>query len=146
MEMQRTPRHTAANGRRVLLSGVLALLLAVLLVACGGSSALPTPAPVPVAPAAAGSAGGPVARITTVIAPGGAPGAGVANGVGIGKGQGSGVHPSKGVCPSDHPVKGRRDKGQRVYAVAGSASYEQTKPEACFATEADAQVAGYHAA
>lgn len=145
MAIQRPPTLTGGTARRIGLGALLALIITVVLVACGGGSTLPLPT-APPAPAAPSTAGGPVARIATIVAPGGVPGAGVANGVGTGKGQGSGVRPTKGVCPSDHPLKGRRDKGQRVYYVAGSPSYEQTKAETCFATEMDAQAAGYHAA
>lgn len=133
MNLRHSSPLTWRIASRVILTGLLTLIIGVLLVACGGSSTPPTP--VPAAPAAVG---GPVTRIATAVSSGGGPGADKANA--------SNVHPSKGVCPGDHPIKGRREKGQRLYFVAGSAGYEQTKPETCFATETDAQAAGYHAA
>lgn len=50
-------------------------------------------------------------------------------------------------CPPSHPIKGNASSsGELIYHVPGGASYAQTQPEECFATEADAQAAGYRAA
>jgi hypothetical protein len=55
-----------------------------------------------------------------------------------------GVLPKQGACPDDHPVKGRLENLRTIYHLPGSADYDQIKPEICFATEADAQAAGFH--
>ena len=44
-------------------------------------------------------------------------------------------------CPGSHPIKG--NASSMIYHVPGGAFYARTKPEECFATEADAQAAGY---
>lgn len=47
-------------------------------------------------------------------------------------------------CPASHPIKGNvSSSGERIYHVPGGAFYARTKPEECFATEQDAQAAGY---
>jgi hypothetical protein len=46
-------------------------------------------------------------------------------------------------CPSTHPIKGNRDS--MIYHRPGQAFYDQTRPEVCFATPADAEAAGYRA-
>lgn len=46
-------------------------------------------------------------------------------------------------CPQSHPIKGNRNS--MIYHTQSSRSYEKTKPEECFATEADAVAAGYRA-
>ena len=46
-------------------------------------------------------------------------------------------------CPPSHPIKGNRNS--MIYHVPSSRSYAATKPEECFATEADAIAAGYRA-
>lgn len=59
-----------------------------------------------------------------------------------------GVRPQGGACPSEAPIKGNvrdrePDKGAKIYHLPGGASYDVTEPERCFASEADAQAAGY---
>lgn len=50
-------------------------------------------------------------------------------------------------CPEGYPVKGNlSSSGERIYHVPGGQAYQRTDPEACFATAADAQAAGYRAA
>ncbi|MCU9986710.1 cell wall-binding repeat-containing protein [Mobiluncus curtisii] len=44
-------------------------------------------------------------------------------------------------CPSNAPIKGNANSG--IYHVPGGRYYDKTTPEACFATESDAQNAGY---
>jgi hypothetical protein len=44
-------------------------------------------------------------------------------------------------CPASHPIKGNRPS--MIYHAPGGAFYDQTGPEACFATPADAEAAGY---
>lgn len=44
-------------------------------------------------------------------------------------------------CPSDRPIKGNAQS--EIYHLPGGRYYETTLPEECFATEADAQAAGY---
>jgi hypothetical protein len=47
-------------------------------------------------------------------------------------------------CPADHAIKGNKaSDGRRLYHMPGIGSYDKTKPERCFATEAEAQAAGY---
>lgn len=47
-------------------------------------------------------------------------------------------------CPPGYPIKGNRTTGREpIYHVPGGQFYERTRPEACFATEADARAAGY---
>lgn len=59
--------------------------------------------------------------------------------------QAGGVRAEAGTCPDSHPIKGNINEREdtRIYHMPGSQSYRQTKPEECFATEADAQAAGY---
>ncbi|MBI4032391.1 thermonuclease family protein [Candidatus Berkelbacteria bacterium] len=44
-------------------------------------------------------------------------------------------------CPADKPIKGNAQS--MIYHVPGGDFYAKTKPEACFASEADALAAGY---
>ena len=50
-------------------------------------------------------------------------------------------------CPPTHPIKGniRRKDGAHIYHVPDDPYYKLTKPEACFATVADALGAGFRA-
>lgn len=48
-------------------------------------------------------------------------------------------------CPPGFPIKGNQGD-EWIYHVPGGRSYSRTKPEQCFATEADARSAGYRAA
>ena len=57
-----------------------------------------------------------------------------------------GVAPVKEACPVDHAIKGRFEKKQQIYYVSGDRNYARTKPEICFASEGDAQTAGFQAA
>ncbi len=45
------------------------------------------------------------------------------------------------VCPDKFPIKGNATS--RIYHLPGQSSYEVTIPEICFATEDDAQAAGF---
>jgi NAD(P) transhydrogenase subunit alpha len=47
-------------------------------------------------------------------------------------------------CPSDYPIKG--NASSHIYHVPDGGSYNRTIPEFCFATEADAEAAGYREA
>lgn len=47
-------------------------------------------------------------------------------------------------CPEGFPVKG--NASSKIYHVPGGRSYDATEPEICFATEAEAEAAGYRAA
>lgn len=51
---------------------------------------------------------------------------------------------SRNQCPPDYPIKG--NASSHIYHVPSGGSYNQTNPEDCFATPADAERAGYHAA
>ena len=44
-------------------------------------------------------------------------------------------------CPDSKPIKGNRDS--MIYHVPGGKFYDKTNPEECFATEGEAQTAGY---
>jgi hypothetical protein len=44
-------------------------------------------------------------------------------------------------CAEGYPIKG--NASSMIYHVPGSSSYDRTIPEMCFATEADAEAAGY---
>jgi hypothetical protein len=47
-------------------------------------------------------------------------------------------------CPSDAPIKGNESSsGELIYHASGGQFYNATNPEECFASEADAQEAGY---
>lgn len=56
------------------------------------------------------------------------------------------VAPVDGACPATHPVKGNKGSmGALIYHNQDSPSYDRTHPEVCFATEQDAEAAGYRA-
>jgi hypothetical protein len=56
------------------------------------------------------------------------------------------VDPVDGACPASHPIKGNHSSsGDFIYHVPGSRNYDRTTPDACFATEADAEAAGFRA-
>jgi len=47
-------------------------------------------------------------------------------------------------CPDSAPIKGNRStSGELIYHVPGGQLYERTNPEQCFASEKEAQAAGY---
>ena len=57
------------------------------------------------------------------------------------------VEPVDGACPSSHPIKGNLSRNNvLIFHLPGTNNYERTKPEACFATEADAEAAGFRKA
>jgi hypothetical protein len=49
-------------------------------------------------------------------------------------------------CPTGYPIKGNVTTTDKIFHIPGGASYNQTKPETCFATAADAQAAGFRPA
>ena len=54
------------------------------------------------------------------------------------------VAPMDGVCPASHPIKGNHSSGgEYIYHLPDGQLYARTNPEACFATAADAEAAGY---
>lgn len=54
--------------------------------------------------------------------------------------------PRDGQCPADFPVKGNHSRsGDFIYHLPGSRFYDRTDAEVCFATEAEAQAAGFRA-
>jgi micrococcal nuclease len=60
-------------------------------------------------------------------------------------GGGGGSFPAVGSdCPASAPIKGNANSG--IYHMPGQQAYDRTIPEECFATEADAQAAGYRRA
>ena len=46
-------------------------------------------------------------------------------------------------CPDGYPIKGNITSRSHIYHVPTSPVYAATDPEICFATEEDAQAAGY---
>ena len=55
--------------------------------------------------------------------------------------------PTNDQCPASHPIKGNLSRNNvLIFHIPGSNNYERTKPEACFATEADAEAAGFRKA
>ena len=47
-------------------------------------------------------------------------------------------------CPPGYPIKGNQTRGgELIYHQPGTPAYEGTNPEVCFATERDAEAAGY---
>ncbi|MBW9209972.1 HNH endonuclease family protein [Mumia sp. zg.B53] len=61
--------------------------------------------------------------------------------------KGPSVAPTGKSCPAKAPIKGNVPDGggARIFHEPGSRSYAVTVPEACFATAADAQAAGFRA-
>jgi hypothetical protein len=53
------------------------------------------------------------------------------------------VAASDGSCPASHPVKAGQLGPVRSYAVSGDSAYDRMRATECFATEADAETAGY---
>lgn len=54
--------------------------------------------------------------------------------------------PQGSACPATHPIKGNKSSsGEMIYHAPNGQFYSRTQPEACFATGADAQAAGYRA-
>lgn len=58
--------------------------------------------------------------------------------------QPAGKEPVGKDCPATAPIKGNQNS--MLYHVPGGKSYKRTKPEQCFATEAEAQAAGFQKA
>jgi len=71
------------------------------------------------------------------------PSASASAGAAGGGGGGSAPPISENKCLPGYPIKGNGDSG--IYHVPGGAYYDVTNPEQCFATEQDAQAAGYRA-
>jgi hypothetical protein len=57
----------------------------------------------------------------------------------------AGMKPQNGACPQTNPIKGNIGKRGKVYHVPDSKGYLKIKPEACFATTAEAEQAGFRA-
>jgi putative endonuclease len=51
------------------------------------------------------------------------------------------VAPQDGECPPGHPVKAKM--ANHIFRVPGMLGYEQTKPDRCFPSEADARADGF---
>jgi hypothetical protein len=51
------------------------------------------------------------------------------------------VDPVDGACPPGHPIKAKVASG--IYHVPGTANYERTKPDRCYAHEAAAAADGF---
>jgi len=102
------------------------------------ASTQPTPAssmsvksPTPIASSSAGEMKAPAGEMK-------APAAGM-------KAPSAGMKPQGTQCAGDEPVKGNVKGEKKIYHVPGSKGYEDTKPETCFKTAADAEKAGFHA-
>lgn len=51
---------------------------------------------------------------------------------------------SDGTCPDTHPIKGARNtQNEPVYVMPDNPFYDQTESTVCFATQAEAEQAGY---
>ncbi len=54
------------------------------------------------------------------------------------------VAPVDGACPVSHPIKGNHSSsGDFIYHLPGGRFYDRTRPEVCFASEQEAQAAGF---
>jgi len=51
------------------------------------------------------------------------------------------VDPVEGACPPGHPIKAKVASG--IYHLPGTANYERTKPDRCYADEAGATADGF---
>ena len=141
-------------------------VLTALLVACSSTATTPQPTATLVTPAVASptlptpsgitptsSAAATRAAETAPVSPGGVDaskpeGAGKPQSAGKPEGAGkpTGVAPQGATCPPSHPIKGNRGgqgKPDRIYHLPGSPAYAAAVIEECFATEVDAQAAGY---
>ncbi len=58
---------------------------------------------------------------------------------------GGGMKPKGTQCAADEPVKGNVKGEKKVYHIPSSKGYNDTKPEICFKTAADAEKAGFRA-
>ena len=56
-----------------------------------------------------------------------------------------GMKPQGTQCVGDKPVKGNVRGEKKIYHIPGSKGYDDTKPETCFKTAAEAEKAGFHA-
>ena len=106
--------------RRLVLIGVLAALLGVV--------SRRRPSAVAVWPALAGPAEAAPPRAPVPVDPEPDPASWVA--------------PAQGTCPAGFPVKAG---ASGIYHVPGGRSYDQTTPQRCYATSADAERDGYRA-
>jgi micrococcal nuclease len=89
--------------------------------------------------------GTPGCGVTSVSASASASASATASATAAAEPSGGGVPPiSEENCPPNAPIKGNADSG--IYHTRSSATYDDTHPENCFATEAAAQAAGYRAA
>lgn len=112
-----------------------------------------TPVPVEVAPAPAAEPE-PVPTPEPVIGPGGEPtdlitGSGegpaeVERAEPEGDAEGVWVAPVEGGCPEGYPIKAKVSSG--IFHRPGGLSYERTRPDRCYPTEAAAEADGFRAA
>jgi len=62
----------------------------------------------------------------------------------VSKAEGGGTSVKGTSTPANCVIKGNiNSKGYKIYHIPGGAFYKITKPEQCFATEAEAQAAGF---
>jgi hypothetical protein len=152
---------TTGMPARVFVSlGLVTLLLVTMLVACGDSgtpTATPTAAKTSAAPSASAASSSaaavpPVASSAPSASPGlplpsnsARPSTGPAASAApsTATNAGSAAANSDGDCPETHPVKAGQLGPMKTYAISGSTSYDTMRATECFATEADAQAAGY---
>ena len=134
---------------------LVTVLLMAMLVACGGSddpTATASANLVNTTPTTAAAAA-PVASSAPSVAPSTAPSASSSPApvlpIGSAKPSTStatstgAVAATDGGCPATHPVKAGQVGPIKSYTVSGSSSYDTMRATECFATEADAQAAGY---
>lgn len=126
------------------------LFLVGLLLACGsGRAAQPTIVPSPVAMPVPTDAPEPTIAVAATNAPAAAPTDAPAR-TPIIIPTLAGAAPKGSDCPADHPVKGNivdrgDNKGDKIYHLPSSSSYQATKPERCFVDATEAESAGFRA-
>lgn len=102
-------------------------------------SAVAAPEPVAAARVASGGVATAEAPVAVAVAPTAAAQRATEAGIAT-------VAPIDGICPASHPIKGNHSSsGDFIYHIPGSRFYERTRPEVCFASEQEAQTAGFRA-
>jgi hypothetical protein len=143
-------------------SGLGGLLLLATLAACGSTSeatarpldsgtATPTTGPTATRPGLGGPPASPIfARPTgtTIISrPSASPDLPIIGGQPTVTPSANAVAPaSDGTCPESHPIKAAQLGPMKSYFPSDHAAYSRTRAVECFATESDAEAAGYRAA
>ncbi len=130
--------------------GLVTFLLMTMLVACGESST-PTPTPKAAATATKTTASSSTAAVASAAPSASAspspslplPSNSARPSTSTSPSTGAVATDSDGGCPETHSVKAGQLGPMKTYAISGSSSYDTMRATECFATEADAQAAGY---